>query len=375
MKSKMKEILIAYRQQYLNSQDDQAAQEQLESASDPDKLLDYNLSGESRNLRGVFRELREAFLPKREEMLDELRQAYSQQKPQLVTDFMGYNTAEPEHGPSGVNWAGDLILECEVQADAGQGQLTLELSRGVDRFRAKFDLSTGACTLTLIRNGQEKPLDSKPTALKGGGKHSVRFADVDQRLTVWVDEALPFGDGVTYDPPPTEGPTEKNDLEPASIAVQGRGRRCRASAYGATPTTPPPTMRAATLPRPTSPSTPATRRPGPSCGTCPHGPCTCSRATTSASATTARGVPTADSGASSQSVCCWARPSPSSIRSIDSSAFGKQGSGSQGSGDCPSFPNSCLGTPARETPVSRPIPERDGRPNRSLGARRETKDK
>ena len=48
---------------------------------------------------------------------------------------------------------------------------------------------------------------------------------------MWVDNNLPFGDGVAYEPPTgpdpdggvrvLRGPTEKNDLEPASIGVQG----------------------------------------------------------------------------------------------------------------------------------------------------------
>jgi signal peptidase I len=146
-------------------------------------------------------------------------------KPQLISDVMGYNTGESERGAPrlGANWVGDLILECEVQADQPQGELTLELSKGVDRFRAHFDLASGVCT--LLRDGQDQPLDSRPTAMKGGGRHSVRFADVDERLTVWVDDALPFGDGATYPPPGKdgrriEGPTE-NDLQPASIGLKG----------------------------------------------------------------------------------------------------------------------------------------------------------
>ena len=98
-------------------------------------------------------------------------------RPQLITDFMGYNTAEPRNSPTGVNWVGDLILECEVQPDQARGELTLELSRGVDRFRARFDLASGVCTLMRVhdagtREEKEEELDRKPTALKGGGKHA-----------------------------------------------------------------------------------------------------------------------------------------------------------------------------------------------------------
>ncbi|HVS36950.1 MAG TPA: S26 family signal peptidase [Gemmataceae bacterium] len=145
-------------------------------------------------------------------------------KTQLITDYLGYNTwtGDPRHHTPGEDWVGDLILECEVQPDQAQGELTLELSKGVDRFQVHFDLSSGQCN--LYRVGQDKPLNDQPkaTALKGGGKHTVRFANVDQRLTVWVDDVLPFGDGVPYDPPKTEGPTE-NDLQPASIGMKNVG--------------------------------------------------------------------------------------------------------------------------------------------------------
>jgi signal peptidase I len=149
-------------------------------------------------------------------------------KPRLITDFMGYNSWEGQysrHGSPGENWVGDLILDCDVQADQAQGELTLELSRGVDRFRARWDLATGLCTLLRVQGEKEESLtpEPKPTSLKGGGAHHLRFANVDQRLTVWVDDALPFGDGVTYPPSETEGPTKENDLEPASIGLKGTG--------------------------------------------------------------------------------------------------------------------------------------------------------
>jgi signal peptidase I len=150
--------------------------------------------------------------------------------PQLITDFMGYNTWEADqmhnHSP-GQNWVGDLILDCEVQTDAAQGELTLELSKGVDRFRARWDLSIGVCTLLRVQGEKEEKLDSKPTGLKGGGTHQVRFANVDERLMVWVDEALPFGAGATYDAPKIEGATKENDLEPASVGLKGTGATVR----------------------------------------------------------------------------------------------------------------------------------------------------
>ena len=145
-------------------------------------------------------------------------------KPELITDFMGYNTWEGQrlgHQSPGENWVGDLSLDCDVDIPKPQGELTLELAKGVDRFEARFNLADGDCKLVRIEGDQETVLDHKLTGLKSG-THAVRFADVDERLTVWVDDALPFGDGVTYTPPKNEGPTKENDLDrPAGIGVEG----------------------------------------------------------------------------------------------------------------------------------------------------------
>jgi signal peptidase I len=148
-------------------------------------------------------------------------------QPELITDFMGYNTFINSRHPSPPkeNWASELILECEVVLpDNPSGELTLELSRGVDRFEARFDLGSpdGQCTLYRINKGGDTKLDRKPTALKGKGTYRLRFANVDERLTVWVDGKLPFDHGVPYTPPAVEGPTKENDLErPVGIGVKG----------------------------------------------------------------------------------------------------------------------------------------------------------
>ena len=145
-------------------------------------------------------------------------------KPELISDFMGYNTSD--FTASGTNWVGDLLLECEVEVKSANaaGEFVVEVNRGADRFQARFNLSTGDCT--LLRN--DKPLTmpgdggpvaaTRPTALKGAGKFKVRLANFDEQLTLWVNDELPFGNGVAYAAPTLAGPTE-NDLEPASVGV------------------------------------------------------------------------------------------------------------------------------------------------------------
>ncbi len=150
-------------------------------------------------------------------------------KPSLITDFMGYNTWESSlhSGPPGQNWASDLILECEVTVEQPDAQVVLEVAKGADLFRARFDAGSGSCTLARVRDadrGEEKEetLETKPTRLKGKGTYRVRFANVDDRLVVWVDNSLPFEDGVSYAPSNRVGPTKANDLDrPAGVGVKG----------------------------------------------------------------------------------------------------------------------------------------------------------
>lgn len=162
-------------------------------------------------------------------------------KPQLITDFMSYNSFFV-HGWGGdktpnPNWVGDLMLECQLNVRKAEGEYWMELSKGINRFQARWDLASGKCTLfKLTQDGQRQELDTRPTAIKAPGNYLVRFANIDARLTVWVNRDLPFDDGFAYAPPEVRGPDEQtlddaslqarrgptlNDLEPASLGSKG----------------------------------------------------------------------------------------------------------------------------------------------------------
>ncbi len=147
-------------------------------------------------------------------------------EPTLISDFLGYNSYENSEHPfrSTENWVGDLMVECEAAVEKGEGELVLELGRGVDRFQARFDLTSGICTLWRKTSGTPEKLgEGKPTGVKAGGTYRLRFANVDQKLTLWVNDSLPFGrDGVTYEAPKGDdrGP-RKDDLEPVKIGAKG----------------------------------------------------------------------------------------------------------------------------------------------------------
>jgi hypothetical protein len=112
-----------------------------------------------------------------------------------------------------------------VTVEKAEGELVLQLGRGRDRFQAVWNLASpeGACTLKrLDAHDPKKAAETLATASTrlGKGTHKVRFANVDRRLTVWVDNTLPFEDGVTYEPHSQRGPFAE-DLRPASIGVRG----------------------------------------------------------------------------------------------------------------------------------------------------------
>jgi signal peptidase I len=149
-------------------------------------------------------------------------------KPQLIRDFVGYNSAETagvNRGLAAENWVGDLMLDFEVSVEQPGGELRLELTRGVDRFQARLDLGSGTCTLFRIENHKEpRQLQSAKTGLAGTGTHRLTFANFDDGLTLWVDGELPLGDGVLYEPAGPQGPTDQ-DLRPARIGCKGAAVR------------------------------------------------------------------------------------------------------------------------------------------------------
>jgi signal peptidase I len=156
------------------------------------------------------------------------------QKPELITDFMGYNTKHTGSGlgfdragdPFARNWVGDLMLECELELEQASGAFVMEVSKGVDRFQARWALDSGECRLVRITDGREVELAKEPTAISKKGTYKLGFANVDQRLIVWVDGEVRFGDGVTYSAPSQRGPTQ-NDLQPASFGSEGAGLTVR----------------------------------------------------------------------------------------------------------------------------------------------------
>ncbi|MBN9121261.1 MAG: hypothetical protein J0I06_19270, partial [Planctomycetes bacterium] len=157
-----------------------------------------------------------------------------------VDNMLGYNAGidlvqgvpQPRDRDStdAARWVGDLLLECEVEL-AGGSEVVLELSRGQNRFQAKF----GNGEVSLARVGPGGPEFGNPTkpCKVREGTYRLRFANVDCRLWVWVDDKrIDFGPAGDYSPvEPTsydpedkekEGWTRANDVDaPAGIGARG----------------------------------------------------------------------------------------------------------------------------------------------------------
>lgn len=148
--------------------------------------------------------------------LSELRNGRAD--PQPIRNAMAYNYTK---GGSGEDyWVGDLMLECTAKTEAGS-EITLELSKGEHRYQATF--ADGKVTLVRTGPGNWAPV-SRPTPMSKPGTYQLRFANVDCRLRVWVnDVAIDFGGEADY-PPSAAGdkPVAANDIEaPVSIGAKG----------------------------------------------------------------------------------------------------------------------------------------------------------
>ena len=153
-------------------------------------------------------------------------------RPQLVTDFCGYNAFSSAHDfdLDTYFWVGDLTLGCNVKINklAESPELMLELNEGVHRFRCRINPATGEAQLLRVvwlnRNEEEEDLLAKGTTpLQGVGSHRIEFANVDQRLCLWVDGRLiDFGSKGEYTLSDLEnfGPQDE-DLTPVGISARG----------------------------------------------------------------------------------------------------------------------------------------------------------
>lgn len=156
---------------------------------------------------------------------------------ELVSDFAGYNaySVRPREHDSdvrrGLYWVGDLTLSCRVAIGAAraqnEGRLIFELTEGDRWYRATIDPGTGRAALSYLaeESRREQTLATADTKIRIGGTYHITFANVDDRLNLWIDGKLVEFDAGTEYPPlggmgGLQAPT-RADLAPAGIASFG----------------------------------------------------------------------------------------------------------------------------------------------------------
>jgi signal peptidase I len=170
-------------------------------------------------------------------------------KPQVITDMYAYNaqvtnleagrvgSSLPDLSPKedGLQWVGDLTLNCTAEVFDPSGELLLELVEGARRYRCRIDLKTGKGELffvdELLSKDENQGGVEFATSMNKAGEYRLSFANVDNRLCLWINDqlakTLEFDPGSAKFPlPPPTGPSE-NDLSPAAVA--GRGAKFRIS--------------------------------------------------------------------------------------------------------------------------------------------------
>jgi signal peptidase I len=163
-------------------------------------------------------------------------------RPQLITDFNAYNTritrgqdmqmhelrVDPEK--LGVHWVSDLMVEADVDVEASQGELLIDLVEGGKHFTCTIELATGKAKL-----GIDGATDVGPTASTGvskPGRYHLALANFDDELTLWVDGKVVKFDGSTeFDAGqlfggrehilPKTSAADPGDLAPAGIGAKG----------------------------------------------------------------------------------------------------------------------------------------------------------
>ena len=162
-----------------------------------------------------------------------------QVRPQLISDFMAYNTNQSDdnfYGPRflravhlpprgdqlGLHWVSDLAVECEADIQSDTGQIILELGAGAQRYQARLDVGKG--TARFLAFGPRGFSEESPLGAQGRGRYRLRFANVDHQLVLWVNGRPTT---VEYDGawlPPTIDDRDR----PARIGVQGATATIRA---------------------------------------------------------------------------------------------------------------------------------------------------
>ncbi|MCA9203037.1 MAG: hypothetical protein KDA59_08320, partial [Planctomycetales bacterium] len=136
----------------------------------------------------------------------------------------------------GMHWVGDLALEGEIDVKSTEGYLLVNFVEAGVNHTVRINVADG--TVEMTRNDGAGEFDSAAdsgnganirkgsTSIRGAGSYTIRFANVDDQLWLWVDGKLVEFDGPTtfvadQDQNPKWSPQDPGDLAPAGIGASG----------------------------------------------------------------------------------------------------------------------------------------------------------
>ncbi|MEZ6089013.1 MAG: S26 family signal peptidase [Pirellulaceae bacterium] len=113
----------------------------------------------------------------------------------------------------GDHWVGDLLLEADLETEAGEGTVVLQLIRAGVRYQCGIDLTSGKATLQILDGDEERSFSGDDgestrspfgqTSVRAGQRFRVRFSNYDNELLLWINN-----DAIVFD-----GPTTYNSLD------------------------------------------------------------------------------------------------------------------------------------------------------------------
>lgn len=168
---------------------------------------------------------------------------------ELITDQYGYNGSiqrrqlvggvpNPEdYSNSGMQWVGDIGLECWIDVKSDSGEIAFDIVEGGAHFTCSIDVATGKATLVV----DDSQVDTKvtftdgsgnqvaqPTAntnLQGAGSYHVEYVNADDQIHMWINNRYVAFDVATYNrvgiPVPTYSATDPGDAEPLGVGTDG----------------------------------------------------------------------------------------------------------------------------------------------------------
>ncbi len=169
-------------------------------------------------------------------------------QPQYIRDFYAYNsritveqadyalrngTLPDLHIPSNDpdQWVSDLTLTCQVEILASSGELKIELVEGNRLNWCTINLASGQGRFEYVhemdREGDDPRAAGEPfdTGMIKPGKYDVSFANVDDRLCLWIDnrlaKSLDFEPGSKFEPQKSPLQSSNRDTSPIGIAARG----------------------------------------------------------------------------------------------------------------------------------------------------------